>query len=204
MKQYLLLILLFTTFALHAQTTHEVRGIVQDTSGATLPGTVVKLLSPSDTLATAVNVDGTFLFPKVKSAEFNLTISLIGFQPLNRRYLQQSQNPATINVGVIKLRVAATQLKGVTIVGTIPVRIKEDTVEFSAGAYKVRENAPTEDMIRKLPGVDVDKDGNITDRGKSVTKIRINGKDFMGGDVKSVTKNLPADVIESIQMIDNF
>ncbi len=206
MKKALLLslFLLFTAYTLHAQTLHQVRGTVQDSTGATLPGTVVKLVSASDTLATAVNLDGVFIFPKVKSAEFNLSISLIGFQPVNRRYLQQPQNPEMINVGVIRLKTVLNQLKGVTIVGTNPVRIKEDTVEFNAGSYKVRENAPTEDMIRKLPGVDVDKDGNITDRGKSVTKIRINGKDFMGGDVKSVTKNLPADVIESIQMIDDY
>ncbi|RYE36393.1 MAG: TonB-dependent receptor [Sphingobacteriaceae bacterium] len=206
MKRFLLFCLFLATinFASQAQTLHQVRGTIQDSTGATLPGTVVKLVSASDTLATAVNLDGVFIFPKVKSAEFNLSVSLIGFQPLNRRYLQQPQNPETINVGIIKLKTVLNQLKGVTIVGTNPVRIKEDTVEFSAGAYKVRENAPTEDMIRKLPGVDVDKDGNITDRGKSVTKIRINGKDFMGGDVKSVTKNLPADVIESIQMIDDY
>ena len=205
MKRTLLLFLFFliTSVALHAQT-HEVRGSVQDTTGATLPGTVIKLFSASDTLTTAAGSDGSFLFPRVKSTEFRLTINLIGFQTVNRRFLPQPQNPNTINVGVIKMKVAATQLKGVTIVGTNPVRIKEDTVEYNAGSYKVRENAPTEDMIKKLPGVDVDKDGNITDRGKSVTKVRINGKDFMGGDVKSVTKNLPADVIENIQMIDDY
>lgn len=199
-----LIFLLITILSSQAQTLHQVRGTVQDTTGATLPGTVVKLVSASDTLATAVNVDGVFIFPKVKSAEFNLTISLIGFQPLNRRYLQQPQNPETINVGIIKLRATLNQLKGVTIVGTVPVRVKEDTVEYSAGAYKVRENAPTEDMIKKLPGVDVDANGNVTAQGKQVTKVRINGKDFMGGDVQSITKNLPADVIESIQMIDDY
>jgi len=206
MKRSLLLLLLslLTTFTLQAQTLHEVRGIIQDTTGASLPGTVIKLVSASDTLTTAANGDGSFAFPKVKSPEFKLTIDLIGFQTINRRFLQQAQNPAVINVGVIKLKVVLNQLKGVTIVGTNPVKIKEDTVEYNAGAYKVRDNAPTEDMIKKLPGVDVDANGNVTAQGKQVTKIRINGKDFMGGDVQSVTKNLPADVIESIQVIDDY
>ena len=57
------------------------------------------------------------------------------------------------------------------------VKIKEDTVEYNAAAYKVREGAAVEDVIKKLPGVDVDKDGNITAQGKSVSKVRLNGKD---------------------------
>lgn len=199
-----LIIFLLTVGVLHAQTLHEVRGVIQDTTGASLPGTSVRLVSGSDTLATAANLDGSFVFPKVKSAEFRLTVSLIGFQEINRRFLRQDQASDVINVGIIKLKVTLNQLKGVTIVGVNPIKIKEDTVEFSASAYKVRENAPTEDMIKKLPGVDVDAEGNVTAQGKSVTKVRINGKDFMGGDVKSVTKNLPADVIESIQMIDDY
>lgn len=206
MKKTLLCLIIFllTVGVLRAQTLHEVRGVIQDTTGVSLPGTIIKLVSTSDTLTTAANIDGSFVFQKVKSSEFSLMVSLIGFQQINRRFLPQAQNPNTINVGIIKMRVAATQLKGVTVVGVNAMKIKEDTVEFNANAYKVRQNAPTEDMIKKLPGVDVDAEGNVTAQGKSVTKIRINGKDFMGGDVKSVTKNLPADVIESIQMIDDY
>lgn len=206
MKQPILIILFFllASVALQAQTLHEVRGIIQDSTGTTLPGTFVKLISGSDTLATAADANGAFVFQKVKSPEFKLTVSLIGFQPLNRRFLKQAGDPAIINVGVVKLKTVLNQLKGVTIVGVNPIKIKEDTVEFNASAYKVRANAPTEDMIKKLPGVDVDANGNVTAQGKQVTKIRINGKDFMGGDVQSITKNLPADVIENIQMIDDY
>jgi hypothetical protein len=205
MKRTLLFLMVLMLLAglTKAQTLHEVRGIIQDTTGTSLPGTSIKLISGNDTLATAANLDGSFVFPRVKSAEFSLTVNLIGFTPVNRHYIHD-QNVANINIGIVKLKVAFNQLKGVTIVGVNPVRIKEDTVEFNAGAYKVRENAPTEDMIKKLPGVDVDANGNVTAQGKQVTKVRINGKDFMGGDVQSVTKNLPADVIESIQMIDDY
>lgn len=206
MKRHILYLIIFLLAAnvLHAQTLHEVRGVVQDSTGATLPGASIKLVSASDTLATAANIDGAFVFPRVKATEFRLTIDLIGFQTVIRRYLPQPQNPTVVNVGVVKIRATATQLKGVTIVGVNPIKIKEDTVEFNASAYKVRANAPTEDMIKKLPGVDVDANGNVTAQGKQITKIRINGKDFMGGDVQSITKNLPADVIENIQMIDDY
>ncbi|RYE36528.1 MAG: hypothetical protein EOP42_03015 [Sphingobacteriaceae bacterium] len=205
MKRHLLfMLLLAATFVTQAQTIHQVRGIVQDTSGATLPGTVVKLVSASDTLATAVNVDGVFSFPKVKASEFNLTISLIGFQPINRRFLPSAQNPETIDVGIIKLRTSLNQLKGVTVVGVNPITIKEDTVDFKIAAYKVREGAPVEDAIRKMPGTEIDKDGNITNQGKAVQRIRVNGKDYFGGDVRTATQNLPADVIESAQFIDDY
>ncbi|RYE31616.1 MAG: hypothetical protein EOP42_10355 [Sphingobacteriaceae bacterium] len=206
MKKTLLLIIFLAliAFATRAQTIHEVRGVVQDTTGATLPGTVVRLASESDTLATAADVNGVFIFPKVKAAEFRLTISLIGFQPLNRRFLKQAQDPATINVGIIQLKTVLNQLKGVTIVGVNPVTIKEDTVDFKISAYKVREGAPVEDALRKMPGVDVDKDGNITAQGKAVQRVRVNGKDYFGGDVRTATQNLPADVIESAQIIDDY
>lgn len=127
----------------------------------------------------------------------------MGYQTLVRHYTLSNDNtPAQL--GAIILKSEAHMLNTVTIVGVVPVTLKEDTVQYQASAYKVRENAPVEDLIKKLPGVDVDVNGNITTQGKQVTKVRINGKDFMGGDVQSATKNLPADVVENIQMIDDY
>jgi hypothetical protein len=95
-------------------------------------------------------------------------------------------------------------LTAVNITDVNAIKIKEDTTEYKAAAYPVRANANTEEVLKKLPGVDVDANGNVTSEGKQVTKVRINGKDFFGGDVQTATKNLPADVIESIQMIDDY
>ena len=80
----------------------------------------------------------------------------------------------------------------------------EDTIQYNAGSYKVREGAPVEDVIKKLPGVTVDKDGNVTAQGELVKRIRVNGKDYFGGDVQTATKNLPADIIDNIQIIDDY
>ncbi|NNU34897.1 hypothetical protein HK413_14110, partial [Mucilaginibacter sp. S1162] len=96
------------------------------------------------------------------------------------------------------------QLKEVVIIGVNPIKFKEDTIDYKIAAYPVRENAPVEDVLKKMPGVDVDNNGNVTAQGKSITKIRINGKDFMGGDVQSATKNIPADILESVQVIDDY
>jgi hypothetical protein len=95
-------------------------------------------------------------------------------------------------------------LNTVVISDVLPVKIKEDTVEFNTAAYKVRDGAPIEDVIKKVPGADVDASGNITFQGKSVTKVRVNGKDFFGGDLKTATQNLPADAVQNVQFVNDY
>jgi hypothetical protein len=187
-----------------AQAGREVDGKVIDSTKLSVPGASVKLISDKgDSTIAVADIDGQFVFPAVNGTKFTLTISSLGYQTLKRHYtLDNDTKPAVL--GSIILKSEANALKGVTIVGVNPVTLKEDTVEYKASAYKVRENAPVEDLIKKLPGVDVDVNGNVTTQGKQVTKVRINGKDFMGGDVQSATKNLPADVVENIQMIDDY
>lgn len=195
---------LLTAIYAHAQTGREVDGTVSDSTKLSIPGATVKLISDKgDSTVTVTDPNGKFIFPSVNGTRFTLTISSLGYQSLKKHYvLDNDTKPAVLNPIILKTE--SNTLKGVTIVGVNPVTLKEDTVEYKASAYKVRENAPVEDLIKKLPGVDVDVNGNITTQGKQVTKVRINGKDFMGGDVQSATKNLPADVVENIQMIDDY
>lgn len=188
----------------HAQNGREVHGTIIDSTKLSVPGASIKLISDKgDSTMTVADVAGKFVFAAVHGTKFTLTISSIGYQTLKRRYTMDTDTKPII-LDPILLNVETNTLKGVTIVGVNPVLLKEDTVEYKASAYKVRENAPVEDLVKKLPGVDVDVNGNITTQGKQVTKVRINGKDFMGGDVQSATKNLPADVVENIQMIDDY
>ncbi len=203
----LLLILYFFFLSItcaHAQTGREVDGKVIDTTKLGIPGANVTLKSDKgDSTVAVTDATGKFVFPSVNGTKFTLTIASIGYQTLIRHYaLDNDTKPAVLDAIILKTE--STSLAGVTIVGVNPVTLKEDTVEYKASAYKVRENAPVEDLIKKLPGVDVDVNGNVTTQGKQVTKVRINGKDFMGGDVQSATKNLPADVVENIQMIDDY
>ena len=185
------------------QSGRQVHGMLIDSTKQGVPAANITITSDQhDSTTTVSDLKGNFIFPSVRGSKVVVTISSIGYQTLRRHYALTSDTAA--DLGVIVLKVESNMLKQVTIVGVIPVRITEDTVEYKASAYKVRENAPVEDLIKKLPGVDVDVNGNITTQGKQVTKVRINGKDFMGGDVQSATKNLPADVVESIQMIDDY
>jgi hypothetical protein len=188
----------------YAQAVRQVHGTVIDSTKQSLPGTTVILTSDQhDSTTTVTDAKGRFVFPLVKGSKVVVTVSSIGYQTLRRHYALANDTTAA-DLGTIILKPESNMLKQVTIVGTVPIRIVEDTVEYNASAYKVRENAPVEDLIKKLPGVDVDANGNITTQGKQVTKVRVNGKDFMGGDVQSATKNLPADVVENIQMIDDY
>jgi len=200
----ILSLIILTAFNTLAQTTHDVSGTVVDTTKLSLPGSSIKLVSNGgDSTISIADANGKFAFSGIKGSKITLTLSSIGFTPIKKHFaLDPDGKP--VDLGNIIMKASTNMLNVVTIVGVNPVTLKEDTVEYNASAYKVRENAPAEDLIKKLPGVDVDVNGNITTQGKQVTKVRINGKDFMGGDVQSATKNLPADVIENIQMIDDY
>ncbi|QJD95270.1 outer membrane beta-barrel protein [Mucilaginibacter robiniae] len=204
MKQLLLFItLVFITKLSFAQTTREVTGVVKDSTGITLPGSTVKLIAGHDSVTTVTNANGAFSFPTVKNNQFIIRVSSIGYIAYQKQFSFAADNKS-VNTGTIILKTESTLLKSVTITDVNPIKLKEDTTDFNANAYKVREGAPVQDMLKKLPGVDVDKDGNVTAQGKSVTKVRVNGKDFFGGDLKTATQNLPADVVQNIQLIDDY
>ncbi|QEC77337.1 TonB-dependent receptor [Mucilaginibacter ginsenosidivorax] len=202
---FTLSIFLLCALGAHAQTARDISGTIADTTKLSLPGSSVKLVNDAgDSSLTVADANGKFRFAGVKGSKITLTISSIGFTAIKKHFALED-NTKPVDLGLILLKAETNLLGQVNIIGAAnPITLKEDTVIYNAAAYKVRANAPTEDLIKKLPGVDVDVNGNITTQGKQVTKVRINGKDYMGGDVQSATKNLPADIIENIQMIDDY
>jgi hypothetical protein len=99
---------------------------------------------------------------------------------------------------------AFNELKAVTVTALRPpVSVKPDTLEFNVSSFKTMPNAMVEDLLKQLPGVDVDKDGNVTINGKKVSKIMVDGREFFGGDPKIALKNLPKDIIDKLQVVDN-
>jgi uncharacterized membrane protein YgcG len=186
-----------------AQKPRSVSGTVTDSLGA-VPGVTVKLTSDKDSMVLASDNKGAYKFAAVFAKSFKITISGLGYQAISRRYsMDDSNNPILLDP--IKLQMLVNQLNTVTITAAVvPIVIKEDTVEYKASAYKVREGSPVEDLLKKLPGVSVDKDGNVTAHGKQITKVRVNGKNYFTGDVQTATQNLPADIVENIQVIDDY
>src|SRR4029450_12073842 len=95
-------------------------------------------------------------------------------------------------------------LQGVTVTSEAPIRVMNDTVQFNASGLKTQPNATAEDLLKKLPGVEVDKEGNVKAQGEQVQKVLVDGKEFFGTDPKLATKNLTADMIESVQVFDDM
>ena len=204
MKKLLPLIIgLFISYGAIAQTSRDISGVVKDSTGTSIIAATVKYIAGKDTLFTRTDIDGNFIFKGVKSSTFLLTISSLGYRPLNKRFLYKDGD-TEIKLDLITLKAESRVLSEVVISGTPSVTIKEDTIVYRASDYPLRENALAEDLLKRLPGVEVDKDGNVTAQGKAITRVRINGKDFFGGDVKTATQQLPADILESAQIIDDY
>lgn len=183
--------------------TREVSGIVKDDAGNPLIGATVGISSKTDTIQTTTNIDGIFVFKKVKAATFVMTITSVGYQTSTRKYLNNDASRHVV-LDPIVLKTKNNMLREVKVNGTPSVTYKTDTVEYKASDYKVRENATVDEMLKKMEGMEVGSDGTLTHQGQQVTKARLNGKDFAGGDVAQAIQTLPADIIEKVQIVDDY
>ena len=180
-------------------------GKVSDISGETLPGATVTLRSLPDSVrvgATVTDLDGEFIIDDIKEGHYNVTFSMIGLTDLPVNFEMKTPND-TVRLENITLAENSVLLNEVTITAVRPAVVaKEDTLEFNAGSFHTNPNATVEDLLKKLPGVEVGSDGSITSGGKSITKILVNGKEFFNDDPQAATKNLTADMVEKVQVID--
>ncbi|MDO5608508.1 MAG: outer membrane beta-barrel protein [Capnocytophaga sp.] len=135
-----------------------------------------------------------------RNKEINLKISYVGYASFVKK-IELSSNE--INIGQIMLEPMAEELKGVEVTAErAPITVKKDTLEFNADSFKTRPDATVEDLLKQLPGVAVDADGNITVNGQQVTEVLVNGKPFFGSDPKIATKNLTKEIVSKIQVTD--
>lgn len=186
-----------------ANAQYLVKGVVQDSSGLPLTGAIVRLKFQADSIAAIADTDGSYVFRNVKSNQFTLSASFISFRSFIKAY-NFSPDVKEIIIPAIKLGEASNNLNAVVITAVTPVKIKEDTLEFNAQSFAVREGSSVDAVLKKLPGVAVDKNGNVTTQGKPITKVRVNGKDFFGADVATAIQNLPADIVKNLQVIDDY
>lgn len=201
LKYLLSVAALILTTPVYAQTGRQVSGAVKDSTGAALPMATVRLFAGKDSSTVVASAEGRFSFASVVVNQFSLLVSSLGYQTVKRRYTLNPGNTAA-ELDPIILKSDTISLKGVTVTSAA-VKIKEDTIEYNAAAYKVRQGAVIEDALKKMPGLEVGRDGSISAQGKQVSKVQLNGKDYMAGDVKSLTQNLPADLVQNVQVIDD-
>jgi hypothetical protein len=183
--------------------THTLSGDVFSKVGSPLASGSAVLLSPSDSTMQAFgisNKQGHFDIKNIKKGDYVLQISFIGFETLHRKItIPVPEN----NLGAIILKSKPVDIQEVTVVREyVPISLRNDTVEFNAAAFKLKPDAVTEDLLKKLPGVEVDRAGNIKAMGEDVKKLFVDGKDFFGNDPKVATKNVPADAIDKVQFYD--
>ena len=199
----LAVLLLSLGLSAQAQSNKIVQGLLRDSLLRVVSGATVQLVAPNDTLSTSSSVGGVFTFNNVKSDNFKIRITTLGFEPFEKEYTFP-KGESRMMVPTIELVAVANMIEEVVVNGVLTIQVKGDTVEYAMDNLKLREGSVAEDALKKLQGVDVDKDGNVTAQGEQVTRVRINGKDFFGGDVKTATQNLPADIIQKIQVVDDF
>ncbi|WP_298109700.1 TonB-dependent receptor [uncultured Bacteroides sp.] len=198
--------LLLATLSAFAQTKRvTVSGrVVEDTGEPAVQATVQLLSLPDSTFTTGIasNEKGFFSLPRVKAGKYVLKVSYIGFK--NKLIpLQLTASAPNKNVGTVKLETDAIMLAEAVVVAEAPqVQIVEDTVAFNSSAYRTPEGAMLEELVKKLPGAEVDDDGNVKINGKEISKIMVDGKEFFGGDVQTGLKNLPVDMIEKLKTYD--
>ena len=172
-------------------------------NGMSLELVTVRLLNASDsTLVQGVqtNNKGWFSLSKINPGKYVLIVSSVGYEEYSENITMERRDVILKN---IQLKEDVQLLKELEVKGTAAqLVVKGDTLEYNATAFKVQENAVAEDLLKKLPGVEITQDGKITVNGQEIKKIRVDGKKFFDGDLEMATKNLPAEMIEKIQVLE--
>ena len=207
MKRLLLSVcFLFFIGALSAQTLHTIKGRTIDTASTTLlSGSTIAVLNAKDSTLvkfTRSMENGSFELNGIKNGKFILLVSYPKYADFVDHFTLDSASQNK-DYGKINLSGMAKILADVIIKGNrAAMKIKGDTTEFDPKAFNIEPNSKVEDLIKQFPGIQVDKDGKITAQGKTVQKVLVDGEEFFGDDPTLVTKNLRADMVESVQLYD--
>jgi hypothetical protein len=184
----------------------EVKGkIIEKDNKEPVEQATIRLLNAKDsTLVTGVisGNDGVFSLRNVKVGTYLLQASFVGFESVFQS-LKISGKDKTVDVGTLEIKEDAIMLgEAVVTAKAVEVAVRNDTVEYNADSYKVTEGSVLEDLLKKMPGVEVDTEGKVTVNGKEIKKILVDGKEFFSDDPKVATKNLPAKMVDKVQVLD--
>ncbi|MFN0173613.1 MAG: outer membrane beta-barrel protein [Saprospiraceae bacterium] len=199
----LFFLLLFPNL-LFSQNIH-IEGQVADSSGIGLPAASVVLLEKKDSLFVLFGLTdeaGRFTLKRIDPGEYVLQISYLGYKN-HWQALEIKAGQGNANLGKIVLEPSLMLLNDVEITADrVPLSMRKDTLEYNALAFKTQPGAVVEDLLKKLPGIQVQPDGSIKAQGKTVQNVLVEGKEFFGNDPKIATKNLPADAVNKVQVFD--
>ena len=179
--------------------------VVDSVRGKPLRMASISLLTARDSgyvTATITDGDGRFRLRNVAIGHYRLLITFLGYQNASQ-YVTISRETLVIDAGTVRMSEQTNLLQEVVVrQESAPVTVRQDTVEFNANSFKTQPNAQVEELLRKLPGVDVARDGTIRAQGQAVNRVLVDGKPFFGNDPKMATRNLPADIVDKVQLYD--
>ncbi|MCG8469773.1 MAG: TonB-dependent receptor, partial [Gemmatimonadetes bacterium] len=189
--------------AARAQAEYEVRGTIADSAGAGLGGAMVVALTLPDsalTEFTTTNGDGAFVLRGLTAGPYVLQVTLLGYGTV-RNELEVAS--ADVDAGTIRLAVMAVEMDPLVVtLEHVPFLNQRDTLSYNALAFETRPNATVEDLLRRLPGIEVEADGSIKAQGEDVENVLVDGREFFGRDPTIATRSLPADAVESVEVYD--
>lgn len=179
--------------------------VIENGSDIPIEQATVRLLNAKDSVmvrGVASTRDGSFVLKGVKRGNYLLNISFIGYTTLYKP-LEVSGRREVMNLGKLELSDGAIELAEALVTGkAAEISVRNDTVEYNADSYKVTEGAVLEELLKKMPGIEVDSDGKITHNGKEIKKVMVDGREFFSNDPKVASKNLPAKMIDKLQVLD--
>ena len=184
----------------------DVKGTVADSSNKSpLSNATIRILSQRDSayVAGAMAADnGAFSVNGLNNGNYILETSYIGYDTACKNFGIDAKH-RSVSIDTIFMRPSSVMLKETEVTGVkTEIKVMQDTVEYNADSYKTQPNAVVEDLLKRLPGIEIDSDGKIKAQGKEVSKILVDGKDFFSEDKDMATKNIPADIVDKLQVID--
>ena len=203
---YSLIALVIISLGVSAQRNGTIKGVLMDTlakqpvGGATL--TILQRKDSSLVSFSMTDNNGRFEMRGLANGDYRLLITHVNYHNSNK-YFSITDNKKDVDLGNLVFHDAAKVLAEVVVTAEAPpVTMIADTIQYNAGSFKVQPNASVEDLLKKLPGVKVEKDGTVKAQGEKVSKVLVDGKEFFGNDPKIATRNLPADAVDKVQVYD--
>ncbi len=201
---YLFVCWLWSSLAIAAN--YDIRGrVIHQESAAPIEMSTVRLFAYADGDSTMVqgvqtDMEGRFLLSDIAAGKYRLLVSSVGFAEQRVNVVVQDKD---VRMRPIRLAEEVQRLGEVQVTGkAAELTVKGDTIEYNTSAYRTNENDMVEDLLKKMSGVQVDADGKVTVNGEEIKQVRVDGKKFFENDVQMATKNIPADMIDKIQVLD--
>ena len=201
MKKLILLLVLLLSGTIYAQSV-KVTGILKDTDNLVIETANVMAVNQATKAMDAYNITsekGEFSLNLKANTEYIIKAGYIGYAPFEKKITTTKEN-MTFDI----ILSGSNTIETVEIVKEMPVRISGDTIIYNSDSFTNGTEKKLEDVLKKLPGVSVNKDGEVEVEGKKVQKVMVEGKDFFDGDTKIATKNIPADALDKIQVLRNY